>query len=100
MIGFVLRLLACLILAGAAAFAIGDIARSLSVEGLRLTSVSEAVGYFSAQDWAPAMNGSADLGGGTLLSLMSGWPVSPTLAAIAFLILLIGRRRPERAHLR
>lgn len=100
MLGFIVRTLGCLVLAAATLFAIGDIARSLSAESLRLTTVAEATGYLSEEQWVRAGTPQVAAGGGTeqVWSVVSGWPVSPTLAAIAILVLLLARRREHRPH--
>lgn len=93
MFGFLLRALGCLVLAAGTAFAIGDIARSLSAEALRLTTMSEAAGFFAEEGWLAAQTAPAGLGG--LWPSIAEWPVSPALAVLAFLLLLLGRRRRE-----
>jgi hypothetical protein len=96
MIAFLFRLVGCLLLASGAVFAIGDIARSLSAETLRLTSVTEGAallagsGLIDIAGWA-----SAPPPLGTVWQTVSLWPAAPTLGAIAILFLLAGRRRPE-----
>jgi hypothetical protein len=99
MLGFIVRTLGCLVLAAATLFAIGDIARSLSAESLRLTTMAEAVGFLSEEPWVRAGTpDAAPAGTEQIWSVVSGWPVSPTLAAFAILVLLLARRREPRPH--
>ena len=99
MLGFFVRTVGCLVLAAGTAFAIGDIARSLSAEQLRLTSVGEAANLLSGGEWGgPASLATAPFGAESIWSVVSQWPVSPTLAVIAILVLLMARRREHRSH--
>jgi hypothetical protein len=93
MFAFLFRFAGCLVLAAGAAFATGDIARSLAAEAVRLTSVSEAMMLLSGG----GTEAGDPTGASSILALIGEWPVSPTLAAIAVVLILIGRRRPQPA---
>lgn len=87
MIGFLFRLVGVFVLAFAAAFAVGDIARSLSAGTLRLESFGSAVGLVTGNETAPL----GSLGG--VGPMLADLPAVPVVALLAIVLLLAGRRR-------
>lgn len=94
MLAFFFRFAGCMVLAVGTVFAIGDIARTLSGNRLRLTTLEEAWALLGG---APFSN--LDGAGATLVELFASWPAAAALAALAVLLILAGRRRtPRRAY--
>ena len=87
MLGFLFRLAGVFVLALAAAFAVGDIARSLSADALRLQDFGTALGLLTGSETSP-LSALGPLG-----AMLGTLPAVPLLAGIAILLLLAGRRR-------
>ncbi|MFD2237916.1 hypothetical protein [Aureimonas populi] len=94
MIAFLFRLIGCFVLAAGTVFATGDVARSLSAERLRMTSVAEGWELLAGAPLSAPPGLAANLA-----ALVAAWPMAPTLAALAVLLLLLGRRRASPARL-
>lgn len=91
MLGFVLRLLGCVALAAGVAVAIGDIARTLGADEMRLSSIAQVLSLLSADDGGPGLAASLE-GLGAVGTLILGWPASPALAVFGIVLLIAGRR--------
>ncbi|MBB4002657.1 MAG: hypothetical protein V7704_16105 [Aurantimonas endophytica] len=88
-----------LLLAVGVVFAVGDIARSLAADALRLLPVGEALALLGI-GVDPAATGSATVA--VSYAAISGWSVAITAGALGVLFLLLGRgpRRVRRDALR
>ena len=100
MFGFFARFLGCVALAAGVAVATGDIARSLSADAVRISSLADV--------WTLVAAGNAESGGavapatlerlGTLGTLALSWPAAPALVVLAIVFFIVGRR-PAPARL-
>lgn len=90
MIRFLVNAVGTLILALAIVFAIGDIARTIAQDALRIMPMGEAMTLIGVPFVpAPGASGvSVDL-----VSVIAAWPAAPVLAVLAFLVFLIARPR-------
>ncbi|KQT44522.1 hypothetical protein ASG43_14410 [Aureimonas sp. Leaf454] len=93
MIRFFVNAIGILLLALALVFAVGDIARSLAQDAVRITELGDAMGSIGVS-LAPA--GEVSTPTADLLSLVSSWPAAPVLGAAAFLVFLVGQPREGR----
>jgi len=112
MVAWMLRVVGCLVLAAGTVLAVGDVARSLASDRVRLMTIGEAVrvaglGPASAEDGQadPARAGvfATDGRGADPMAVLAIQPASVVLGAAGIALLFIGRsgRRPgdrERLH--
>lgn len=88
MIRFLFRLAGQIVLALGLVFAVADIARSLANDAPSLTTLAEAAAALRVP-LAPSDGNAAVL---DVLALVSAWPAALVLAALAFLLMFLGRR--------
>lgn len=97
MIRFLVNAVGTLLLALALVFAVGDIARSIAQDAVRITPMGDAMASvgvpFGAGAGAGAPGVTADL-----VALVSSWPAAPVLMGFAFLVFLVARPREMRAR--
>lgn len=96
MIRFLVNAVGTLLLALALVFAVGDIARSIAQDAIRITAMGDALNSIGLALAAP--EGASGVMG-DLVAVVSAWPAAPVLAVAAFLVLLVARPRERSRHL-
>ncbi|KQT53843.1 MULTISPECIES: hypothetical protein [unclassified Aureimonas] len=95
MIRFFVNAVGTLLLALALVFAVGDIARSIAQDAVRITAMGDAMASIGLPFGPGAETSSVTA---DLIVLVSSWPAAPVLAVFAFLVFLLARPREARAR--